>query len=161
MEHVMGLTTAVHNQPYSAERVHLVLNGLPVTVKVEVVNTMTDGRVHVKSEVRRLSGIQFSCTVEGTMLTIVANSPQSGSISVRNTGNATATGGGTANTGIMIGGSSKGHRGVRSGLPQAPRADAFTTHTAAGETVVAGGGASSKATLTLTVSLRGLRYAFS
>lgn len=158
MEHVMGLTTAVHNQPYSAERVHVVLNGLPVTVKVEVVNTMTDGRVHVKSEIKRLSGIDFTCSVEGRTLTIVANGPRSGSISVRNTGNATATGGGTANTGIMIGGSGKMLRG--SGRVETPRADTFGLHDTPGEDVLTGG-TNSKATLTLIVSLRGLRFVIS
>lgn len=157
MERVMGLTNTVRNQAYSASRVHLVLNGLPVTVRVNVVGSIVDGRVHVKSEVRRLSGIDFTCSVAKEALTIVANGPQSGSIIVQNTGRATATGGGTANSGLIIGGKVPRGGGVRAGRPKTPHVGDFALHATPGEDELSGS-TNSKATLTLTVSLGGLRY---
>jgi len=73
MERVMGLNKVVYHRAHSAERVRVVLGNVPVTVKIKVVDNMTTGRVDVKAEVGRLSGIEVECSLNGRTLIIVAN----------------------------------------------------------------------------------------
>jgi hypothetical protein len=95
------------SEVFSARRVDIVLNGVPAAVEIHFDAAMANGLVRVHAEIPRLRGMgmKVGYSSQGDLLKVTATGRSSG-ISVKNTGNATVSGGGVANTGVIAGGAS-------------------------------------------------------
>jgi len=91
-------------ETFSARRVDVVLGGVSATVEIHFDDKMADGLVLALVEIPRLRGmgvnVGYSC--QGGLLKITVSECAS-RITVKNTGSATVSGGGVANTGVIVG----------------------------------------------------------
>ncbi|HET6747298.1 MAG TPA: hypothetical protein VFH06_04295 [Candidatus Saccharimonadales bacterium] len=92
------------NEVFLARRVDIVLGGVPAVVEIHFDDALADGLVRVCAEIPRLRGVgvSISCSCKDNLLKVAVTGRSSG-IQVKNTGNATVSGGGVANTGVMLG----------------------------------------------------------
>ncbi len=96
----MGFFTITSEVTVCATHVFLPVSGRPIDVELVADPNIPQGMIKVQVTRPRLRPDSLAWTVSDGVLTFAAQEPTTGTI-VKNTGNATASGGGFANTGII------------------------------------------------------------